>query len=96
MGIDLSIDRRKETDMSQSMKVEQSKLTQLDEAIETSVSVIKGDTTEKLQSDGRVVYTSQTGTPTKKTSVVDKMAIAFESDFSEMEDAFLRYVEEKG
>ena len=47
-------------------------------SIETSVSVIKGDTTEKLQSDGRVVYTSETGTPTKKTSVVDKMAIAFE------------------
>ena len=82
--------------MSQSMKVEQSKLTQLDEAIETSVSVIKGDTTEKLQSDGRIVYTSQTGVPTKKTNVVDKMMIAFENDFSEMEDAFLRYAEEKG
>ena len=82
--------------MSQSKKVEQSKLTQLDEAIETSVSVIKGDTTEKLQSDGRIVYTSQTGVPTKKTNVVDKMMIAFENDFSEMEDAFLRYAEEKG
>ena len=82
--------------MSQSKKVEQSKLTQLDEAIETSVSVIKGDTTEKLQSDGRIVYTSQTGVPTKKTNVVDKMMIAFENDFSEMEDAFLRFAEEKG
>ena len=82
--------------MSQSKKVEQSKLTQLDEAIETSVSVIKGDTTEKLQSDGRIMYTSQTGVPTKKTNVVDKMMIAFENDFSEMEDAFLRYAEEKG
>ena len=82
--------------MSQSKKVEQSKLTQLDEAIETSVSVIKGDTTEKLQSDGRIVYTSETGVPTKKTNVVDKMMIAFENDFSEMEDAFLRYAEEKG
>tara|TARA_B100000212_G_C27055891_1_gene397678 strand:- start:35 stop:307 length:273 start_codon:yes stop_codon:yes gene_type:complete len=90
------VDRREETDMSQSKKVEQSKLTQLDEAIETSVSVIKGDTTEKLQSDGRIVYTSQTGVPTKKTNVVDKMMIAFENDFSEMEDAFLRFAEEKG
>ena len=82
--------------MSQSMKVEQSKLTQLDEAIETSVSVIKGDTTEKLQSDGQIVYTSETGTPTKQTNVVDKMAIAFAENFDEMEDVFLRYVEEKG
>ena len=96
MGIDLSIDRRKETDMSQSKKVEQSKLTQIDEAIETSVSVVRGKTTEKLQSDGTVVWTSETGTPTKKTNVVDKMMIAFENDFSEMEDAFLRYAEEKG
>ena len=96
MGIDLSIDRRKETDMSQSKKVEQSKLTQLDEAIETSVSIVRGNTTEKLQSDGRVVYTSETGVPTKNTNVVDKMMIAFENNFEEMEDVFLRYAEEKG
>ena len=36
-----------------------------------------------------VGYTSETGTPTKKKSVVEKMALAFESDFSEMEDALL-------
>ena len=82
--------------MSQSKKVEQSKLTQLDEAIETSVSIVRGNTTEKLQSDGQIVYTSETGTPTNKTSVVDKMAIAFAENFDEMEDVFLRYVAEKG
>ena len=47
--------------MSQSMKVEQSKLTQLDEAIETSVSIVTFLmwATEKLQSDGQIVYTKR-------------------------------------
>jgi len=84
--------------MSQLKKqVEQSKLTQLDEAIETSVSVIKGNTKEWLQSEGTVVWSSETGTPSSKsTNVIDKMTIAFENNFEEMEDAFLRFAEEKG
>ena len=83
--------------MSQSKKVEQSKLTQLDESIETSIAVVRGNTKELLQSTGEVVWTSEAGTtPKKKADVADKMAIAFANDFSEVEDLFLRFAEEKG
>ena len=98
MGFDLSIkDKRKETEMSQSKKVEQSKLTQIDEELEVTRAVLLGQAKEK---DGQVVWTSETVETISKekenNSIVDKTTAAFSADFSEAEDTFLMWAGEKG
>lgn len=98
MGFDLSIkDKRKETEMSQSKKVEQSKLTQIDEELEVTRAVLLGQAKEE---DGQVVWTSETVQTISKekenNSIVDKTTAAFSADFSEAEDTFLMWAGEKG
>lgn len=98
MGFDLSIkDKRKETEMSQSKKVEQSKLTQIDEELEVTKAVLLGQAKEE---DGQVVWTSETVKTISKekenNSIVDKTTAAFSADFSEAEDTFLMWAGEKG
>ncbi len=98
MGFDLSIkDKRKETEMSQSKKVEQSKLTQIDEELEVTRAVLLGQAKEE---DGQVVWTSETVETISKekenNSIVDKTTAAFSADFSEAEDTFLMWAGEKG
>jgi len=98
VGFDLSIkDKRKETEMSQSKKVEQSKLTQIDEELEVTRAVLLGQAKEE---DGQVVWTSETVETISKekenNSIVDKTTAAFSADFSEAEDTFLMWAGEKG
>jgi energy-converting hydrogenase A subunit M len=98
VGFDLSIkDKRKETEMSQSKKVEQSKLTQIDEELEVTKAVLLGQAKEE---DGQVVWTSETVKTISKekenNSIVDKTTAAFSADFSEAEDTFLMWAGEKG
>jgi len=98
VGFDLSIkDKRKETEMSQSKKVEQSKLTQIDEELEVTRAVLLGQAKEE---DGQVVWTSETVQTISKekenNSIVDKTTAAFSADFSEAEDTFLMWAGEKG
>ena len=83
--------------MSQSKKVEQSKLTQIDEELEVTRAVLLGQAKEE---DGQVVWTSETVETISKekenNSIVDKTTAAFSGDFSEAEDTFLMWAGEKG
>ena len=83
--------------MSQSKKVEQSKLTQIDEELEVTKAMLLGQAKEE---DGQVVWTSETVKTISKekenNSIVDKTTAAFSADFSEAEDTFLMWAGEKG